>query len=125
MSLLSLLGRQYTGLGKKSIMRTITSLLCLATTLWQSAAFIPQPRSATMISKLATRTRGGSSLLGARGLQATAAVAPAVKKLTSPVDYLNSIDVFIFDCDGVIWRGDSLIEKVPAVLDKLRQMGKR
>jgi 4-nitrophenyl phosphatase/phosphoglycolate phosphatase len=33
--------------------------------------------------------------------------------------------VFIFDCDGVIWRGDSLIEKVPAVLAKLREMGKR
>lgn len=35
------------------------------------------------------------------------------------------MDVFIFDCDGVIWRGDSLIEKVPAVLEKLRAAGKR
>lgn len=37
----------------------------------------------------------------------------------------SQVDVFIFDCDGVIWRGDSLIEKVPAVLEKLRAAGKR
>lgn len=37
----------------------------------------------------------------------------------------TQVDVFIFDCDGVIWRGDSLIEKVPAVLEKLRAAGKR
>lgn len=87
-------------------------------------AFVPSPRSATLIHKLATRARGGSST-GARGLQASASVAPPVQKLSSPAEYLSSIDVFIFDCDGVIWRGDSLIEKVPAVLDKLRKLGKR
>ena len=32
---------------------------------------------------------------------------------------------FIFDCDGVIWRGDSLIEGVPETLDMLRAAGKR
>lgn len=26
---------------------------------------------------------------------------------------LNPTDVFVFDCDGVIWKGDSLIEGVP------------
>ncbi|CAN0125818.1 unnamed protein product, partial [Hapterophycus canaliculatus] len=34
-------------------------------------------------------------------------------------------DVFIFDCDGVIWKGDSVIDGIPSVLDKLRQAGKR
>jgi phosphoglycolate/pyridoxal phosphate phosphatase family enzyme len=34
------------------------------------------------------------------------------------------VDVFIFDCDGVIWRGDSVIDKVPAVLAKLRELKK-
>lgn len=34
-------------------------------------------------------------------------------------------DVFIFDCDGVIWKGDSLIEGIPSVLDRLREAGKR
>jgi len=47
------------------------------------------------------------------------------KKLTDPSELLDSVDVFIFDCDGVIWKGDSLISKVPSVLDKLRALGKR
>ena len=34
-------------------------------------------------------------------------------------------DVFIFDCDGVIWKGDSLIEGIPNVLQRLREAGKR
>ncbi len=38
---------------------------------------------------------------------------------------IDGIDVFIFDCDGVIWKGDSLIKGVPAVLDDLRKLGKR
>jgi phosphoglycolate/pyridoxal phosphate phosphatase family enzyme len=47
------------------------------------------------------------------------------EKLLCPAGWLNNIDIFIFDCDGVIWRGDSVIEGVPAVLDKLRAAGKR
>ena len=39
-------------------------------------------------------------------------------------ELLDKTDVFIFDCDGVIWKGDSLIDGVPQVLDKLRAMGK-
>lgn len=35
---------------------------------------------------------------------------------------LDKVDCFIFDCDGVIWRGDSVIEGVPATLDMLRDM---
>lgn len=50
---------------------------------------------------------------------------PKARKLCAPVDLLDEVDVFIFDCDGVIWRGDSLIEGVPAVLEKLRTAGKR
>ncbi|CAM9387265.1 unnamed protein product [Discosporangium mesarthrocarpum] len=47
-------------------------------------------------------------------------------RLSDPVgQMLDKTDVFIFDCDGVIWKGDSLIEGVPAVLDKLRAAGKR
>ena len=33
--------------------------------------------------------------------------------------------MFIFDCDGVIWKGDSLIDGVPTVLDMLKKAGKR
>ena len=33
---------------------------------------------------------------------------------------IDKVDCFIFDCDGVIWRGDSVIEGVPETLDMLR-----
>merc|ERR1719478_133741 len=46
-------------------------------------------------------------------------------KLTVPSDLLDKVDVFIFDCDGVIWKGDSLIDGVPAVLAMLRAAGKK
>ncbi|KAL4587999.1 hypothetical protein LXL04_000877 [Taraxacum kok-saghyz] len=38
---------------------------------------------------------------------------------------INSVETFIFDCDGVIWKGDSLIEGVPKTLELLRSKGKR
>ncbi|CAE8611321.1 unnamed protein product, partial [Polarella glacialis] len=37
---------------------------------------------------------------------------------------LASVDLFVFDCDGVIWRGDSLIEGVSETLAFLRKLGK-
>ncbi|CAN6448302.1 unnamed protein product [Victoria cruziana] len=38
---------------------------------------------------------------------------------------LDSTDVFIFDCDGVIWKGDKLIEGVAQTMEMLRSMGKK
>ena len=38
-------------------------------------------------------------------------------KLTVPSELLDKTDVFIFDCDGVIWKGDALIDRVPKVLE--------
>ncbi|KAG8385904.1 hypothetical protein BUALT_Bualt03G0093600 [Buddleja alternifolia] len=38
---------------------------------------------------------------------------------------LDSVDAFLFDCDGVIWKGDALIDGVPETLEKLRSMGKK
>lgn len=38
---------------------------------------------------------------------------------------LNSVDAFLFDCDGVIWKGDKLIDGVPQTLDMLRSLGKK
>ncbi|KAI5671282.1 hypothetical protein M9H77_11646 [Catharanthus roseus] len=37
---------------------------------------------------------------------------------------LDSVDAFLFDCDGVIWKGDVLIHGVPDTIDMLRSMGK-
>jgi len=49
-----------------------------------------------------------------------------VDRLTDPdKQLLDKVDVFIFDCDGVIWRGDSVIDGVPSVLEKLRAAGKK
>ena len=38
---------------------------------------------------------------------------------------VDSVDTFIFDCDGVIWKGDTLIDGVPETLEMLRGKGKR
>lgn len=62
-----------------------------------------------------------------RALERGAAVRmmASASRLETPSDLLDGTDVFIFDCDGVIWKGESLIDKIPAVLDKLRAMGKK
>ena len=38
---------------------------------------------------------------------------------------MQEVDTFLLDCDGVIWRGDSLIDGVRDTLTMLRQMGKK
>ncbi|MBA0569330.1 hypothetical protein Golob_006766, partial [Gossypium lobatum] len=38
---------------------------------------------------------------------------------------LDSVDAFLFDCDGVIWKGDKLFDGVPQTLDMLRSKGKK
>lgn len=48
------------------------------------------------------------------------------KRLSSPSDYhglLDKYDTWLFDCDGVLWQGDRLIEGVPEVLSLLRRSG--
>ncbi|KAG6641959.1 phosphoglycolate phosphatase 2-like isoform X2 [Carya illinoinensis] len=40
-------------------------------------------------------------------------------------DLLNSDEAFLFDCDGVIWKGDTLINGVPQTFDMLRSKGKK
>ena len=43
--------------------------------------------------------------------------------LSSPKDYeelLNKYDTWMFDCDGVLWSGDELIDGAIEVLDILR-----
>lgn len=38
---------------------------------------------------------------------------------------LDSIDCFLFDCDGVIWLGDTLVPYVAETLQLLRSLGKK
>ena len=37
---------------------------------------------------------------------------------------MKSVDTFIFDCDGVIWHGDTAIKGAVAMIDKLKQANK-
>ena len=37
----------------------------------------------------------------------------------------EQVEAFIFDCDGVIWKGDSIIPGIPETLDMLRAQGKK
>uniref|UniRef100_H3AG72 Phosphoglycolate phosphatase n=1 Tax=Latimeria chalumnae TaxID=7897 RepID=H3AG72_LATCH len=39
--------------------------------------------------------------------------------------FLEQVDNFLFDCDGVLWRGDQAVPGAPEVLDALRRRGKR
>ncbi|CAK9222450.1 unnamed protein product [Sphagnum troendelagicum] len=50
---------------------------------------------------------------------------PVSPFLTDAAKLIDSAKTFIFDCDGVIWKGDKLIDGVPETLDMLRSMGKK
>lgn len=39
--------------------------------------------------------------------------------------FLSEFDVFLFDCDGVLWSGSTLLPKVCETLDMLRSLGKK
>ena len=48
--------------------------------------------------------------------------ALAVRRATfeDKKELVDKVSAFIFDCDGVIWRGDKVIDGVPETLDWLR-----
>ena len=56
----------------------------------------------------------GYSLLQGSFSKATEVLSKA-EKLQVPGFLVNNVDIFIFDCDGVIWRGDSIIPGIPQV----------
>lgn len=49
----------------------------------------------------------------------------SARKLGNPGELIDSVETFILDCDGVVWKGDKLIDGVPETLDMLRSKGKR
>ena len=48
-----------------------------------------------------------------------------VNTVESGSELLDLVDAFIFDCDGVIWRGNEAIPGVRQALAALRRAGKR
>nr|XP_048325116.1 phosphoglycolate phosphatase 1A, chloroplastic-like [Ziziphus jujuba var. spinosa] len=49
----------------------------------------------------------------------------SAQPLKNADELIDSVETFIFDCDGVIWKGDKLIDGVPETLELLRSKGKR
>jgi len=97
------------------------ALSTIFSSLSSAAAFAPRISSNSVKPALfrtqesVSRTFGSTSKLNAN-----------VPKLSDPTsELLDGVDVFIFDCDGVIWRGDSLIDGISETLDKLRKLGKK
>ena len=56
---------------------------------------------------------------------ATAVTATEKLGKESAKQMLDKSKAFIFDCDGVIWRGDKLIEGIPETIEGLRAAGKK
>eukprot|EP01125_Pyxidicula_operculata_P001226 TRINITY_DN11156_c0_g1_i1.p1 TRINITY_DN11156_c0_g1~~TRINITY_DN11156_c0_g1_i1.p1 ORF type:complete len:304 (-),score=50.40 TRINITY_DN11156_c0_g1_i1:24-935(-) len=51
----------------------------------------------------------------------------AIQEITSENvnEFLDHVDTFLLDCDGVLWRGNTLIEGIPDVIEFLRRKNKR
>lgn len=100
------------------VLRSALTTVLMATS---ARAFSPAASSAVARSTASKYFSSSSSrMLSSTKLNAN------VLKLTEPSkDLLPDVDVFIFDCDGVIWRGDSVIPGIPETLDKLRALGKK
>uniref|UniRef100_A0A8R7TKL9 4-nitrophenylphosphatase n=1 Tax=Triticum urartu TaxID=4572 RepID=A0A8R7TKL9_TRIUA len=99
-----------------------------------STSSSPTPLSQTLppSASFGRSQRTGGSLTVAspnctvrRPVMAGAAAAVPAAKLEDAEALIDSVETFIFDCDGVIWKGDKLIDGVPETLDLLRSKGKR
>ncbi|URE22600.1 phosphoglycolate [Musa troglodytarum] len=79
------------------------------------------PPSSSLSSS--NRHFGPRRRLGRRS--STMAARAAAQRLENVDELIDSVETFLFDCDGVIWKGDKLIDGVPGTLDMLRSKGKR
>eukprot|EP00227_Mantoniella_beaufortii_P016858 CAMPEP_0197591582 /NCGR_PEP_ID=MMETSP1326-20131121/13793_1 /TAXON_ID=1155430 /ORGANISM="Genus nov. species nov., Strain RCC2288" /LENGTH=351 /DNA_ID=CAMNT_0043157103 /DNA_START=19 /DNA_END=1074 /DNA_ORIENTATION=- len=96
------------------------------------AASAVAPRATAFSSKASIRVKSVAPLRAAAAAPARRSVAMAAQaaQVTPLKDgdkqgLVDSVETFIFDCDGVIWKGDKLIEGVSDTIDMLRGMGKR
>jgi len=104
--------------------RIIVTTLLTASRIRVISAFTPSSiRSSTAFLSERTNADGRPN---SRSFRSSALSMANVPKLVDPAkNLLAETDVFIFDCDGVIWRGDSLIDGIPETLKKLRDAGKK
>ncbi|GKV45584.1 hypothetical protein SLEP1_g52650 [Rubroshorea leprosula] len=68
---------------------------------------------------------GRSNSRNKSGRMESFTVRATAQPLKNADELIDSVETFIFDCDGVIWKGDKLIGGVPETLDMLRSRGKR
>ncbi|EFJ42912.1 hypothetical protein VOLCADRAFT_107008 [Volvox carteri f. nagariensis] len=70
---------------------------------------------------------GARAVRPARKMVTCTAASRPIPRATNEqkLDLLKKVECFIFDCDGVIWLGDKVIDGVPETLDMLRGMGKK
>ncbi|KAL2651118.1 hypothetical protein R1flu_019246 [Riccia fluitans] len=87
-----------------------------------SHSFSAQVSSSVIVKKYST----------ARGAQRSTCFTPIRMSagsdtpfLTDAAELISSVETFVFDCDGVIWKGDVLIDGIPETLDMLRSLGKK
>jgi phosphoglycolate/pyridoxal phosphate phosphatase family enzyme len=68
-----------------------------------------------------------SSIVVAMSIKARRSSARKTQRLTATAfdSLLNGTDIFIFDCDGVVWKGDCLIDGAHDCLWKLHQANKK
>ena len=100
----------------------------LRTTIEKTMSFTASSKVLTTTTTTGVRRRGNARATGTTTRRGGRHMARANAPKMSPPDAKSLVDAtetFIFDCDGVIWKGDSLIEGVPETLDLLRSMGKR
>ncbi|GAB2229169.1 hypothetical protein Droror1_Dr00023305 [Drosera rotundifolia] len=90
------------------------------TTCTPHRSSIPSSSPSGFISRRSGRI--GSSTLAAKASASASAVAQPLKDAD---ELIGSVETFIFDCDGVIWKGDKLIDGVGETLDLLRSKRKR
>ena len=95
-------------------------------------SFALSSAAAASVARVSSKaTLRGRSLRAARSKATRPVRAMAVKAEVNQLKdgdkkgLVDSVETFIFDCDGVIWKGDSLIEGVPETIAMLREMGKR
>lgn len=104
-----------------------------------TASLSPNSLSKTLVSKYADKPRNLSCFsnsfaqfvtlrcYSSKNSRMASSFSPraSAQQLVNPDELIDSVETFIFDCDGVIWKGDKLIEGVPQTLDMLRSRGKR
>mmetsp|Transcript_23854 Transcript_23854/g.34888 ORF Transcript_23854/g.34888 Transcript_23854/m.34888 type:complete len:360 (-) Transcript_23854:125-1204(-) len=102
----------------------VSSLFTLCS--FRASAFVAKPVARRAFVN--ARIHGSSATFPAKASRVfgTSALNAKVGRLADPeTELLANTDIFIFDCDGVIWRGDSLIDGIPETLAKLRAAGKK